>query len=68
MSRLDQVAALPLGSRITVDPWSDRIEMRKMKAVTPESAAEKMPFEVSPFFPHLKRLDGQPKAQAAARP
>ena len=68
MSRLDQVAALPLGSRITVDPWSDRIEMRKMKAVTPESAAEKMPFEVSPFFPHLKRLDGQPKAQAAVRP
>jgi Peptidase family M48 len=68
MSRLDQVAALPLGSRITVDPWSDRIEMRKMKAVAPESAAEKMPFEVSPFFLYLKRLDAPPKAQAAARP
>jgi len=68
MSRLDQVAALPLGSRISVDPWSDRIEMRKMKAVALESAAEKMPFEVSPFFPYLKRLDAQPKAQAAAQP
>jgi Peptidase family M48 len=68
MNRLDQVAALPLGSRITVDPWSDRIDMRKMKAVAPESAAEKMPFEVSPFFPHLKRLDAPPRAEAAARP
>jgi len=68
MSRLDQVAALPLGSRITVDPWSDRIEMRKMKAVAPESAAEKRPFEVSPFFLYLKRLDAQPKARAAAQP
>jgi hypothetical protein len=68
MNRLDQVAALPLGSRITVDPWSDRIDMRKMKAVVPESAAEKMPFEVSPFFLYMKRLDAQPKAEAAARP
>ena len=24
---LDQISALPLGSRIVVDPWSDRIEM-----------------------------------------
>jgi hypothetical protein len=27
MDRLDQIAALPLGSRIKVDPWSDRIEI-----------------------------------------
>jgi hypothetical protein len=59
MDRVDQIAALPLGSRIVVDPWSDRIEMLKSKPVRLESAAEKRPFEVSPFFPHLKRLDGQ---------
>ncbi|MFZ0808294.1 MAG: M48 family metalloprotease [Candidatus Sulfotelmatobacter sp.] len=59
MDRLDQIAALPLGSRILLDPWSDRIEMLKAKPVPLESASEKMPFEVSPFFPHLKRQDGQ---------
>ena len=59
MGRVDQIAALPLGSRIVVDPWSDRIERRKSKPVRLESASEKMPFEVSPFFPHLKRRDGQ---------
>jgi hypothetical protein len=68
MDRVDQIAALPLGSRIVVDPWSDRIEMLKSKPVRLESAAEKMPFEVSPFFPHLKRLDGQEKGQAGTRP
>jgi hypothetical protein len=59
----DQIAALPLGSRIKVDPWSDRIEMQKSKPPVLESASEKRPFEVSPFFPYLKRLDEQ-KSQA----
>ena len=55
--RLDQIPALPIGSRIVVDPWSDRIEMLKNKPVRPTSPAEKIPFEVTPFYPHLKRLD-----------
>ena len=57
MNRVDQISALPLGSRIVVDPWSDRIEMLKSKGVHLDTPAEKMPFEVSPFFPHLKRRD-----------
>jgi hypothetical protein len=57
MNRTDQLAASPLGSRIKVDPWSDRIEMLKPTAAPAPSAAEKIPFEVSPFFPHLKRLE-----------
>ena len=68
MDRLDQISALPLGSRIAVDPWSDRIEMLKRQPVRPLSASEKMPFEVSPFFPYLKRLGGHEKAQAATQP
>jgi hypothetical protein len=68
MDRVDQIAALPLGSRIVVDPWSDRIEMLKSKPVHLDSASEKMPFEVAPFFPHLKRLDEHEKAQAGAQP
>lgn len=57
MYRTDQLAASPLGSRIKVDPWSDRIEMLKAAPAPPPSAVEKIPFEVSPFFPHLKRLE-----------
>ena len=63
MAQPDQIAALPLGSRIHLDPWSDRIEMLKAKSPPPVSASEKRPFEVSPFFPYLKRLEEQ-KAQA----
>ena len=63
-----QIAALPLGSRIRVDPWSDRIEMLKNKLPTLESAAEKRPFEVSPFFPYLKRLDEPKKPLAEMHP
>jgi Peptidase family M48 len=57
MDQRDQVAALPLGSRIKVDPWSDRIQMQKSKLPPLETASEKRPFEVSPFFPYLKRLE-----------
>jgi hypothetical protein len=59
MSQPDRVVALPLGSRIKVDPWSDRIEMLKSKPPVLLSASENRPFEVSPFFPYLKRLDEQ---------
>ena len=54
--RLDQIAALPLGGRIKVDPWSDQVELSKAKAVPLTSANEKMEFEITPFFPHLTRL------------
>lgn len=67
VDRLDQTAALPLGSRIVVDPWSDRITMLKSQPVRPQSAAEKMPLEVSPFFPYLKRLDSPEKAQVGTK-
>jgi hypothetical protein len=65
--RLDQVSALPIGSRIVVDPWSDRIEMLKSKPVRLLSPSEKIPFEVTPFYPHLKRLDAPERAQNGAR-
>ena len=68
MDRLDQIAALPLGSRIVLDPWSDRIEMLKSKPVRLETLSEKMPFEVTPFFPHLKRRDVQEKGQSGTQP
>jgi Peptidase family M48 len=65
--RLDQISALPLGSRIVVDPWSGRIEMLKSKPVPLLSKTEKIPFEVTPFYPHLKRLDAPEEPQSEAQ-
>jgi hypothetical protein len=54
--RLDQIAALPLGGRIKVDPWTDQVELSKAKPVALTSTREKMAFEITPFFPYLTRL------------
>jgi hypothetical protein len=54
--RTDQIAALPLGGRIKLDPWSDQVELAKAKPVALASAREKMPFELTPFFPYLTRI------------
>jgi hypothetical protein len=54
--RLDQIAALPLGGRIKVDPWSDQAELSKAKPVALTSSREKMEFEITPFFPYITRF------------
>jgi hypothetical protein len=54
--RSDQIAALPLGGRIKLDPWTDQVELAKAKPVALISARENMPFEITPFFPYLTRL------------
>ncbi len=53
----NQVAALPLGGRVKVDPWNNQLELIKTKPVAITAAAERMPFEVTPFFPFLTRLN-----------
>jgi hypothetical protein len=58
MTKLDQVAALPLGGRIRVDPWNAKIEMLKAKPVALLTAREKMPFEVTPVYIYLTRQPG----------
>ena len=52
--RLDQIAALPIGSRIKLDPWSNQITMMNTNGVAPLSVSEKIPFEITPFFPFLR--------------
>src|SRR6202167_1751848 len=54
--RTDQIAALPLGGRIKLDPWTDQVELAKAKPVALASSREKMPFEITPFFPYLTRI------------
>jgi hypothetical protein len=51
--KIDQIAALPIGARLKLDPWSDRVELLKDKPVPLYSAHEKMPFELTPFMPYL---------------
>ncbi len=55
-SKLDQIAALPLGGRIKINPWDDKAEMVKTAPVAITSARDKMPFEVTPFYPRLARF------------
>jgi hypothetical protein len=64
---LEQIAALPLGSRIKVDPWTNQITLMKNKPISLLSAREKMPFEVTPFVIHLTRIDsGEAKPTLAS--
>jgi len=56
-SNLEQIAALPLGSRVKVDPWTNQIALMKNKPLSLLSAREKMPFEVTPFALYLTRND-----------
>ena len=62
---LSQVAALPLGSRIKLDPWDDHVELNKSKPMRLQLARDKMAFEVTPMFPHLARYREAAMANAA---
>ncbi len=64
-NKLDQIAALPLGGRVKVNPWDDKAEMVKTAPVAITSARDKMPFEVTPFFPRLSRYGGNAAPAAA---
>jgi hypothetical protein len=54
-TKVEQIAALPLGGRIRVDEWTNQLELIKTKPVALLSAREKMPFEVAPVFLYLTR-------------
>src|ERR1700752_4647856 len=64
-SKLDQIAALPLGGRVKINPWDDTAEMVKTAPVASTSARDKMPFEVTPFFPRLSRYGANAATGAA---
>lgn len=51
----DQLAALPLGARVKLDPYTNRVTLMKTKPTAPNSPREKMPFEVTPLVPYLTR-------------
>jgi len=68
MRNVDQIAALPLGGRVRLDPWNNRVELLKIKPVAVLSAREKMQFEVTPFLPYLTRLQPAAPDKVAVAP
>jgi Peptidase family M48 len=65
------IAALPIGGRVKMDPWTDKLELIKSKPVGTVAEREKMPFEVTPFMPYLMRFGadtGKPIAASATSP
>jgi peptidase M48-like protein len=67
MQSLDQIAALPLGSRVKLDPWSNHIQLMTPKPVALLSSEDKMPFEVTPFLPYLTRFAASPVQTAEVK-
>lgn len=65
--KLDQISALPIGSRLKLDPWSCRVELVKARPISLTSAREKMPFEITPFMPFLTRYQ-KPGTSIQAEP
>lgn len=55
-AQVQQIAALPLGSRVKLDPWSNRITLIKARPLDILSPREKLPFEITPFVLYLTRL------------
>jgi len=64
--KLDQLAALPLGGRVKLDPWEDGVEMIKAAPMTITNVRDKMPFELTPFFPRLTRLTSAAESRSAS--
>ena len=65
------IAALPIGGRVKLDPWNDKLELLKSKPVGTVSEREKLPFEVTPFMPYLVRFGAdaaKPIAASAVSP
>lgn len=61
-----QIVALPLGSRVKLDPWAGQLKFVKASPPHIYSAKDKLALEVTPFSPYLVRLDSAAKKAAAA--
>jgi hypothetical protein len=66
-AKLEQIAALPLGSRVRVEPWDNQIHLMKAKPVALLSAREKMPFEIAPVSVYLTRANETAQGSAMRR-
>jgi len=65
--KLDQIAALPLGARLAVDPWSDRLDLIRTPSVPLTSAREKVPLAVTPLMPYIRYAEA-PATTTSSKP
>ena len=65
MNKLDQIAALPLGSNLKINAWDDKVIRLNPKPAVLLNARDKMPFEVTPVFFRLTRFESQAAQQTA---
>jgi hypothetical protein len=54
-ANLQQMGALPMGSRIKINTWNDSVTLMKTRQMRPISPREKIPFEVTPIDLYLTR-------------
>ncbi len=65
IDKLDQIAALPLGSQLRIDAWDDKVYRLNAKPVPLLNARDKMPFELTPVYYRLTRYDQSQTQQAS---
>ena len=65
--KVDQIAALPLGSRVQVNAWDGTVAFTDRKAVPLADASEKLSFRVTPVFPYLRAYEQPSKVDVSAR-
>jgi len=64
--KVGTITALPIGGRVKLDPWGDKLELLKSKPIGNVAEREKMPFEITPFMPYLTRFGVEAKPVAAS--
>lgn len=62
MNNLNQTAALPLNSRLKIDPWDDKVYMLHFAPARLLNARDKMPLEITPVYFKLQRYQDQAQA------
>jgi len=55
IDNLTQIAALPLGSHLRIDPWDDEVHFLHVNTQPILNAREKMPLELTPIYFRLSR-------------
>jgi hypothetical protein len=64
---VDQISALPLGSRLQVNAWDGSVAFTDRKAVALVDAGEKLPFRVTPLIPYLRVYTQAAKSDVSAQ-
>jgi hypothetical protein len=68
MDNMQQIAALPLNSRLKIDPWDDKVTQLHFTAPVLLNARDKMPLEITPVYYKLERYQQPGTAPANATP